>query len=194
MKAISTLIAASVCALAAFASPLAHASLVNNNNGTFTDTDTGYVWRTLAQYDGLDYATAKNLLPTGFHVASAAELGTLTSHAPAGPANYDALVAAMGAVPDTGTIWAYYGDGTTWLWDDGYSPKWFTNAASNAYGWNSDYPYAGDPTYTQTGLSLFAVSTTVQQAQGGSVPEPGSLAMVGLGLVLAGRAARRRRK
>lgn len=180
MKHLATL-AASFCALALLAAPAAHASLVNNNDGTFTDTQTGYLWRTLGQYDGLNYAAAKALLPAGYHVASAAELGTLTAHAPAGPANFAALVAAMGANADNGMIWAFYGDGSNWLWDDGYAAQWATNAASNAYGWDN-WNYAGDASYAQSGLSLFAVDTDVV-VPGGQVPEPATSALLACGLL-----------
>jgi hypothetical protein len=174
--------------LMALAAPLAHASLVNHDDGSFTDTDTGYLWRALAQYDGLDYASAVALLPAGYHAASEAELATLTAAAPADPASFALDAAAMGASP-YGTIWGFYGDGTRYLWKTEYDTTWSSNA-TNGQGWDN-WAYTIPAGTAFDGLSLFAVNTMPAQAEG-TVPEPGTAALFGVGLclLLRGRRAR----
>jgi hypothetical protein len=183
MTTFSKLLAAHLCAIAALACPLASASLINHNDGSFTDTDSGYLWHTLAQYDGLDYAATLAALPAGYHVASEAELATLTAHAPADPASFATDAAAMGALPGTGMIWGFYGDGSRYAWKADYDTAWNSTAANSQgwFAWNYDVP-AG---YAWPGLSVFAVNTDVRA----DVPEPATLALVVLGL--AGMARRR---
>lgn len=172
--------------LACAACSLAQASLVNHNDGSFTDTGTGYVWRTLDQYDGLDYASAVAVLPAGYHAATPDELATLTAAAPADPARFGTDAAAMGAGA-SGIIWGYYGDGNRYAWKDGFDTSWNTNTA-NPYGW-TDWNYAVTPSVATAGLSLFAVNTAVS-----AVPEPAAGALLAVGcLLIAGAAGRRRR-
>lgn len=187
MKKFNTILIAHVLAIAAAASPLASAGIINNGDGSFTDTTSGYLWRTLAQYDGLDFTSAVALLPSGYHVATAAQLGQLTADAPAVPANFSANLAAMGANLANGAIWGFYGDGTRYLWQFEGDTTWNSNAEST-FGW-TNWNYAVAPTDQFDGLSLFAVNTT-PRVTAATVPEPGSLGLIGLGF--AGLVLRRR--
>lgn len=188
MKSFNTILAAHAFVLAALACPLANASLINNGNGSFTDTSTGYRWQTLAQYDGKNYAAVLGALPTGYHVASEAELATLTASALANPASFASDTFAMGASPGANMIWGFYGDGSLYAWKFDFDTMWNTNAAplpggyTTANGWLAwDYPIGTG--YSSPGLSVFAVNTT-------PVSEPATLATFGIGL--AGLAMRRR--
>lgn len=189
LKLSSKLLAAYACAVVSLASPLANASLINNNDGTFTDTSSGYLWRTLDQYDNLTYTQAVALLPTGFHAASETELATLTADAPADSTRFQADASAMGLSSDYSIIWGFYGDGSGYAWrEDWNDDSWSANLA-NTSGWY-DFGGAIPANYHTMGLSLFAVDTTPVAA---AVPEPASLALLGLG-VAALPLARRRAK
>lgn len=86
----------------------AAAALVNPVDGTFTDTSTGYLWRTLMQYDGMSFSDAAALLPAAYHVASETELSALTSSLAVGTGTVATLQAAMGALPGNAIVWGFY--------------------------------------------------------------------------------------
>jgi hypothetical protein len=53
------------CALGA-----ANAALVQNGNGTFSDTSTGYQWQDISTFWNVDTSQMATLLKPGFHFAS----------------------------------------------------------------------------------------------------------------------------
>lgn len=178
MKTLDKIASASLCAIAVLASPLAQAALVNHHDGTFSDSTTGYLWRTLDQYDGLSFASAVAQLPTGFQVATADQVAGLTADAPANSATFAADAAAMGLSPAYDIIWAFYGDSSHYVWREDWNDAFWSASAANSEGWfDLGYPLPAD--YSMPGLSLFAVDTTPPS---GNVPEPATLALVGLGL------------
>jgi hypothetical protein len=177
------------CTLALLAAAPAGAVLINHQDGSFTDTATGYLWRTLAQYDGMRFDDAVTLLPAGYHVSSETELATLTAAAPTAANGLGALLASMGAATDSGMVWGFYGDGQRYAWLAEGDTAWNSNTA-NGFGW-TNWNYAVSPDDAFTGLSLFAVNTAPVQA---TVPEPGTFALSGVGLMLLGCRLRRSRR
>lgn len=168
--------AAAILSTAMLAAP-AGATLINNNDNTFTDTATGFVWLTLSQNNNRNYFDAVAALPTGFHAASAAELASLTAAAPATPATFASDYAAMGAQSGRSLIWGFFGAGDQWAWKFQSDTTWNTNNSGD-FGWRN-YQYPVDPSAASSDLGLFAVKTDIQPS---NVPEPGTLGIVGLGL------------
>jgi hypothetical protein len=164
--------------LCVFAAASASAGLINNTDGTFTDTTTGYLWKTLGQFNGKTYGQAVAGLAGDFHAASFAELATLTNDAPATPSAFAADSAAMGAVSSRSLIWGFFGDGTHWAWKFSADTHWNTND-STYNGWTS-YNYAVTPNQAYSDLGLFAVSTSGIS----SVPESSSLVLLLIGLMM----------
>ena len=159
------------CALGA-----ANAALVQNGNGTFSDTSTGYQWQDISTFWNVDTSQMATLLKPGFHFASLSELNSLQLAAPAIPGNFVSDVAAMG-VPNPTTlnrnlIWGVYGDLSQWSWKFDYDAQWNFN------------PIGGVTQYADMGA--FAVNTQ-------AVPEPETYAMLLAGLGVMGAVARRRK-
>lgn len=159
------------------ASSLANAALINNNDGTFTDTVTGYAWQNVSTFFNVNISDMAGKLLSGFHFASLEELTTLQVAAPAIAANFASDAQAMG-VPQVTTlgrslIWGVYGDLTTYSW------KW---SWENSQSWNF---YSNSETSYED-MGAFAVNTAPA-----AVPEPATIAIFGLGLL--GFAASRRK-
>ena len=155
----------------------ANAALVQNGNGTFSDTSTGYQWQDISTFWGTDTSSMSALLKPGFHFASLTELNTLQLSAPAIPGNFVSDAAAMGVpLPTAGLnrqlIWGVYGDLTQWSWKFDYDTAWNFNPISV-----TNYPDMG----------AFAVNTQ-------PVPEPETYAMLLAGLGLMSVVARRKKQ
>lgn len=149
------------------ASSLANAALINNNDGTFTDTVTGYAWQDISTFFNVSTSQMSGKLLSGFHFASLEELTTLQVAAPAVAANFASDASAMGVplvtVLNRSLIWGVYGDLSNYTW------KW---SSDNFQSWN--FSYNSNTSYPDMGA--FAVNTA-------AVPEPASIAMFGLGLL-----------
>jgi hypothetical protein len=186
MNTFTKIASACLCAAAALAAPLANAALTNNGDGTFTDTGSGYVWRTLDQYDGLTFTQSTALLPTGFASATASQLAQLAQNTSSD--TFATIATAMGVSVDSGLIWGFYGNGSTYAWKEDWASNWSATGAVASDWYNADYTVTAN--YASTGLSLFAVNTTPVTVS--PVPEPSTLAMAALGIVCIGLRRRQR--
>jgi PEP-CTERM motif len=152
-----------------------HADLIQNGNGTFKDTATGYLWQDISTFWDMNTSEMNQRLKPGFHFASFAELLTLQDAAPAVPSRFFDHAEAMGTsqptLLDRNIIWGVYGDLTRWSWKFDTDTEWKFDTAGIT---------------RMEDLGAYAVNTS-------PIPEPETYAMLLAGLGLLGFAARRRK-
>lgn len=149
------------------ASIVSHAAV--NGLNTFQDTTTGLVWLQLPDLFGMDYATqVATANAAGFTVADFATIRALNDgsafiHADLG--NWSAIAAIIGSSATRALMWGNYSDGASNGWEYAYSnTQWL------------HYNPGTSAAFSDLGLWAF-------QSRRNDVPEPGTIALLGLGLL-----------
>jgi hypothetical protein len=160
-------------AVSAIAASNATAAIVNNGDGTFKDTATGYDWMDLDTFYGDTYGEDSALILPDYTFATEAQTDQLeadtglTTSTP--DATFISVAAAMGVPTPTPIgreiIWGIFGDGTEWAYI--YGPE---NPVG--FGWTDADAYVDG--YGDEGA--FVVDTAP------GVPEPAAWAMMLLGI------------
>lgn len=178
--------ALSLCITLCLSTNCAQAALVSSapvdGLATFEDTSTGLVWLQLPDQFNMSYSSqVAAAASAGFTVADFATVSALWADTDLGSGDWASVEAIIGGSSSRALMWGNYAD----TLNGGGSP----NGWGYAYGGDTSWSYYNpNDSGAYSDLGLWAYETSSQQS---GVPEPTSLALIGLGLI--GAAAARRK-
>jgi hypothetical protein len=174
--------------VAASTTPI-HAAIVDLpdvvGQGYFSDTSTGYVWMDVDDFFNEDYNTIASSLPTGFAIATLAQIQQLHASLPYSDyATWKPIVGGSDRI-----VWGLYDVGSSteaghsWMYKDGFNCGPYWNYSS--LGGTCFAPYLVGKTDAFSDQGAWVVNT------GAAAPEPATLGLVGLGLAGLGFSRRK---